>query len=97
MNVEQKMSYSTDCVYHFYWILVKNRKKFIEKMKKNGIETGIHYKPIHQMSLYKNNQKIPNTEILSKQVVSLPTHPNLTKDEIGFIIESVNKYAESTL
>jgi dTDP-4-amino-4,6-dideoxygalactose transaminase len=76
---------------------VKNREKFIDKMKKNGIETGIHYKPIHQMSLYKNNQNVPNTEILSKQVVSLPTHPNLTTDEIGFIIESVNKYAESTL
>jgi dTDP-4-amino-4,6-dideoxygalactose transaminase len=97
MNVEQKMPYSIDSVYHFYWILVKNREKFIDKMKKNGIETGIHYKPIHQMSLYKNNQNVPNTEILSKQVVSLPTHPNLTTDEIGFIIESVNKYAESTL
>ena len=32
IDVEHKMAFNKDCSYHLYWILVKNRKKFREKM-----------------------------------------------------------------
>ena len=85
------MPFENDCSYHLYWIRVKNRKKFMEKMKKKGIETGIHYKPIHLMSFYKNNLVLPITESISKEIVSIPIHPNITNDQTSFIIESVNQ------
>ena len=31
----------------------------MKKMYKKGIETGIHYNPVHQMSYYKNKIKLP--------------------------------------
>tara|TARA_B110000438_G_scaffold121155_1_gene118297 strand:+ start:12992 stop:14101 length:1110 start_codon:yes stop_codon:yes gene_type:complete len=91
INLENKMPFENDCSYHLYWIRVKNRKKFMEKMKKKGIETGIHYKPIHLMSFYKNNLVLPITESISKEIVSIPIHPNITNDQTSFIIESVNQ------
>ena len=92
LNVEEKMPLNEECVYHFYWILVKNRKEFRKKLNKLGIETGIHYRPIHQMSLYRSNEKLPVTERVSQQIVTLPTHPNLTEENLNKIIESVNKF-----
>lgn len=49
LEVEQKMPFNKDCSYHIFWIMVKKRENFINKMKQNNIETGIHYFPIHKM------------------------------------------------
>ena len=91
INTDQKMSISSDSSYHFYWILVKNQKIFRKKMSKYGIETGTHYKPIHQMSMYNQTRKLPITEKIGKTIITLPTSPNLKKSQIEFIIESINR------
>ena len=90
LNVNEKIPLNRECSYHLYWILVKNRKKFIQHMKANGIETGTHYAPVHKMSLYKSKIILPNTEKISKEIVTLPIHPNLSKKDIDFIIKNVN-------
>ena len=90
LNVNEKIPLNRECSYHLYWILVKNRKKFIQHMKANGIETGTHYSPVHKMSLYKSKIILPNTEKISKEIVTLPIHPNLSKKDVDFIIKSVN-------
>ena len=90
LKIENKMPYSDDYSYHFYWIRVKNRIKFMKKMSEKGIETGIHYNPVHLMTYYKNNTKLPITEMISKELVSIPTHPNLNEKEINYIIKSIN-------
>jgi len=93
INLEAKMPFDKNCSYHLYWILVKNRSKFIKKMNEKKIEVGIHYKPVHQMSLYKNQIKLPITEEIGRKIVSLPIHPNLINADVERIISSVNKYA----
>jgi dTDP-4-amino-4,6-dideoxygalactose transaminase len=90
LKMSNKMPYSENCVYHFYWIRVKNREKFMKKMYEKGIETGIHYNPVHKMSLYKSKIKLPITEQVANQIVSIPTHPNLTNSEVDKIIHAVN-------
>ncbi len=90
--VENKMPYNSDCSYHLYWIRDKNRSKFIKKLKSIGIETGIHYKPIHQMSFYKSRSKLLTTEKIGTEIVSIPVHPNLSDDDIEFIVKSINKF-----
>jgi len=93
IELENKMPINDDCSYHFYWILVRNRKKFMKNLLDNNIETGIHYKPIHHMKYYKTNSKLPVTDEISKEIVSLPTHPNLTDTDISKIIKCVNKFS----
>jgi perosamine synthetase len=92
INLENKMPIKSGCTYHFYWIMVENRDKFRKYLAKKGIETGIHYKPIHQMSMYKQKRKLKMTEEISKKIVSLPTHPNLKENDINFIIKSINDF-----
>ena len=91
--LENKMPFDNSCSYHFYWIRVKNRERFREELSKKGIETGIHYKPIHTFSLYQSKIKLPITEKVGKEIVTLPTHPNITIKDLEKIIKTVNKFS----
>jgi dTDP-4-amino-4,6-dideoxygalactose transaminase len=81
-------------VYHLYVIRVKERDKFQHKLKLAGVDTLIHYPiPIHLQDSYNElryaSVRLKNTEIISKEIVSLPIYPELTDDEIKIIINSV--------
>jgi len=93
IKMDRKMPYDENCSYHFYWILVKNRTKFRKMMSDVGIETGTHYRPIHTMSMYKNKTKLEVTEKTGNEIVALPTHPNLSDDDVNRIISTVNSFA----
>ena len=93
IGLEKKMPYNTECSYHLYWIRTKNRNALMKKLFEKGIETGIHYKPIHQMTFYKNKIKLPITDTIGKEIVSIPIHPNLTEEDVDFIIKQVNNFS----
>jgi len=94
IDLEEKIKFSRSCSYHLYWIRVKNRNEFRKKLDENSKETGTHYKPIHELSLYKKSIKLPITEKISKEIVTIPIHPNLKINEIEKIIRLTNKFAE---
>ncbi len=77
--------------YHLYVIRVpaQKRDKIISELKKENIFLGIHYPtPCHKQkavtNLFKTN-KLPITEKLSKEIISLPIYPSL-KDEEALMI-----------
>jgi len=92
IKIDRKMPYDQNCSYHFYWICVKNRTKFRKMMSNAGIETGTHYRPIHTMSMYKNKTRLEVTERIGKEIVVLPTHPNLSDNDVDRIISTVNNF-----
>ncbi len=93
INLDNKMPIENGSSYHFYWIRVKNRNKFMREMKNIGIETGIHYRPIHKLSLYKQKEKLTVTENVENEIVSIPNHPNLKINDVEFIIKNINKFS----
>ena len=65
----------------------------MENLKKEGIETGIHYKPIHTMSMYRKLRvKLFHTELVGDEIVSIPVHSYLKTEDIERIIQSINKF-----
>ena len=78
--------------YHLFVILLPkkiNRKKLINYLFKNGIETSVHYKPIHEFNLYKKRKiKLKKLDKISKNILSLPIYPKLKYAEQ---IKIVNK------
>jgi len=94
IEIEWKMPFSKQCSYHLFWICIKNRERFRKKMYSEGIQTGTHYRPIHTFSLYKNKTKLPITEKVGKEIVTLPMHPNLTEKNIDKIVNLTNKFIE---
>ncbi len=83
-------------VFNQYTIRVKkdfplSRNGLIRFFASNGIGTGIYYPiPIHKQQVYKNlgyRIRLPVTEKLSKEVVSLPIHPQVTKANLRRIVQ----------
>ncbi len=88
-----KIKYNFTHSFHLFVIQVNNRAKFIKFMQKAKIFTGTHYKkPIHHINVFKNNNKLPVTEKLYKNIVTLPLYPGLTNNEQNKIIKTVKKY-----
>tara|TARA_B100000963_G_scaffold143536_1_gene125051 strand:+ start:10415 stop:11524 length:1110 start_codon:yes stop_codon:yes gene_type:complete len=83
-------------VYHLFVVRCKDRDKFMETLRKDGIQTGIHY-PIALPSLeaYKNlNQAhtCPSATSIDKNLVSLPIGEHLTDEDVSYVIERVLRY-----
>ena len=90
------LNYSKHSVYHQFVIKVGNRNNFIRYMKRNRIETGLHYPhTINQMKYFKDNFKkvyFKNAELLANECVSLPIDPMLKNYEVDLIIKKINKF-----
>lgn len=92
ISLECKTPLSDDSCYHLYWIQVKKRPDFINYMKNSGIEVGVHYKPVHLMSMYTSSHSLPITESIWPELVSIPMHANLTDGEVRYVIEKINDF-----
>lgn len=77
--------------YFTYNIRVKNRDILAQKLFDIGIYTTLRYHPLHLNKLYNSNAILPNSLILNKEGLSIPLHPNLTLDNIYFIVDSILK------
>jgi len=82
-------------IFHQFVIKVKEREKFQKYLYENGIETLIHYPvPPHKQEAYKEwkHLSLPATEQIHREVISIPIRENLTREEIFYIIEKINRY-----
>jgi len=78
--------------YYQYTLRVKNRDKFIEKLKEVGINTGIQWPlSLHQQPAVKSKISLPNAEKIQSEIVSIPCYPYLKEEEISYVIENINK------
>lgn len=77
---------------HLYPILVEKRDEFIKYMHKKGIQTSIHFLPIHKFKAYKDDKvKLPVTEYVCDRIVSLPLFYDMTDKQIDYISKKVLK------
>ncbi|MEW5971994.1 MAG: DegT/DnrJ/EryC1/StrS family aminotransferase, partial [Pseudomonadota bacterium] len=83
-------------VWHLFVIRTKHREALQKYLLENGVQTLIHYPiPPHQQQAYKewNNLSYPLSEIMHKEVLSLPISPTLTEQDAQKIIMLVNAWS----
>jgi dTDP-4-amino-4,6-dideoxygalactose transaminase len=70
-----------------------DRLRFMEHMKSNGIQTSIHYPPIHKFRMYKDIGWVPGdlpvTEDVTAREVTLPLYPTLREEDVMFVAQAV--------
>jgi len=84
-------------VFHTYVVRMKNRERLIEYLKNSGVETKIHYPiPIHLQKPCKEygykKGSFPVCEAQAKEIISLPVHQYLTKQQIYYVIEVIKRF-----
>jgi dTDP-4-amino-4,6-dideoxygalactose transaminase len=78
-------------VYQNYVIRFRERDKLVEHLRKAGVEVLISWpNPMHkQKALELSHFPLPMTERISAEVVSLPMYPELTDEEVEYVINAV--------
>ena len=71
-----------------------SRNKFIELMAEQGVECGVHYKPIFELSFYRKalalrSSDYPVAAQMGKSVVTLPLHPYLRLTDVDYVCEEI--------
>jgi dTDP-4-amino-4,6-dideoxygalactose transaminase len=75
-----------------------NRPQFMDFLKSRGIQTSIHYPPIHQFSYYRQlfsagfDHVLPLTEDIASREVTLPLFPDLTVEQLTEVIAAIEAY-----
>lgn len=82
-----------ECSRHLYIIAVDNRDKLITKLNENGIFPGVHYRDNTEYNVY-NYKKgcCPYSKYMSERIISLPMHLRLTKRDIDYICNMIERY-----
>lgn len=73
-----------------------NRVQFMEAMKGEGVQTSIHYPPIHHFQNYEGHSEFLRTDLnVTEEVcgreVTLPLYPLLKDEDVRVVVESVRK------
>lgn len=82
-------------VWHLFTVLVKNRENFVQYLNDEEIQTVIHYPiPPHKQKAYSEygHLKLPFTEKIHNQTVSIPMDPTLSDNDVEYIIDKINNY-----
>ena len=93
--IKEKTGYKS--VYHLYQFFCKNRDSLDVYLRKNKIDSKVHYpKPLHlhhaaKKFNYKNGQ-FEIAEKLAKKVISIPVHEFIKKKELDYMISKIKKF-----
>ena len=79
-------------VYHQIVIKHEKRDRIREELANNDIGSAIYYeKPIHLQPIYLDyGYNLPNSEKFSREIMSLPSYPSLTDEQVSIIADCVN-------
>jgi dTDP-4-amino-4,6-dideoxygalactose transaminase len=79
---------------HMFVIWTKRRDAVRRRLAEKGIDTSIHYQPIHKEPWYQKhgykNVHLPVTEKMGEEIITLPTYA-LTKRQQDYIIKEIKK------
>ena len=78
----------------------KNRDSFARELYKRGIETGLHYIPLHLLSYYKQKYHLrvndfPNALRNYQQILSIPIHAGMSDEDVYYVCEQIKEVARS--
>jgi len=84
-------------VYQMYTVNILKglRNNFVNYLNSKGISASVHFDPpLHQQKIYSKYRKgnLNNTDLLSKQIATLPIYPDMKNNEIDYIIKIVSKW-----
>jgi len=83
-------------VYQLFSIRVKQRDALMKYLAEGGIMTKVYFSPVHETHFYKKvmayKDSLPLTEKISKEILSLPFYPGITREEIDIVVGKIQSF-----
>jgi len=89
--------------YQMYTIRINKERNTRDKLRKHlsnkGIMTKVYFEPVHLTSFYRKYLRyrdgdLPVTEKISKEVLTLPLYPTLTKEEMDYVTKNIAEFVD---
>ncbi len=84
---------SVESAHHLFTVVLDDgldRDAVRSALADAGIETSIHYPPVHGFSLYRDPAlELPETEGYARATITLPLFPELTEEQQGAVVEGL--------
>lgn len=69
-----------------------NRQQIVDGLRQHGVQTTIHYPPIHRLTHYRDlypEISLPRTEDIARRELTLPLHPRMTASDVERVAQSL--------
>jgi len=99
-NITPLLHNYNEVVPHIYVVRIKGLKNRAELQRRfliKNIQIGYHYKPNHWLSMYKNISSFHMTESIFHELVSLPLHPDISKEDVEYVVENLTSTIDDFL
>lgn len=88
---------ATRHVYHLYVVRTPHRDKLQKHLQDREVSTGLHYPiPLHLAKAFAHlgyrTGEFPAAEAAASQVLSLPMFPELSREQIDYVAESIREF-----
>jgi dTDP-4-amino-4,6-dideoxygalactose transaminase len=94
------LSRVADCdpAWHLYVVRIDftalgiERAAVMAQLTEAGIGTQVHYLPLHMQPYYRDRygeMSLPGTEAFYQQALSLPLFPDMTEEEVDYVVETL--------
>ncbi|MFQ5901866.1 MAG: DegT/DnrJ/EryC1/StrS family aminotransferase [Thermodesulfobacteriota bacterium] len=86
--------------FHIFPVLVNTNKTerhaIREKLAEKGVQTSVHYQPIHLFKIYRERfgykkGYLPLTEWVASHEITLPLFPGMTDEDVSYVSESLKQ------
>jgi dTDP-4-amino-4,6-dideoxygalactose transaminase len=66
-----------------------DRRRVMQRMVAAGIQTSIHYPPVHQFSVYSDGLPLPVLERVAPRLLTLPLFPRMTESNVDKVVDAL--------
>ena len=93
----QNLDYNFEAAYHIFPILIpkgSNRQLLIESLKKEGVQTSVHYPAFWSFSVYKkifSKTKYPFCKEICDRQLTLPLFPTMKEEDVKYVFNKLKK------
>ncbi|MGH9334736.1 MAG: DegT/DnrJ/EryC1/StrS family aminotransferase, partial [Vicinamibacteria bacterium] len=99
LPVEREYAYHSYVRFEIRAPMRDELRRFLEA---EGIQTAVHYPtPIHLDRVYRERYSSregqnPVAERLARETLSLPIYPQMTEDDVSFVVETIDRFVSRT-
>jgi dTDP-4-amino-4,6-dideoxygalactose transaminase len=69
-----------------------SRQIVIDRLRKRGIQTTVHYPPVHRLTFYRDlypDTSLPRTEEFARRELTLPLHPGMIQSDVERVVNAL--------
>jgi dTDP-4-amino-4,6-dideoxygalactose transaminase len=80
--------------HHLFTVVLdedRDRDGAREAMASAGVQTSLHYPPVHRFSAYGVAAELPLTDSYSERVITLPLYAGITEEQLELVVSSLTE------